>query len=305
MALDSKNLIDQFRKDLELRGMSRATLKEYPGQVRRFLAFLDKDPRLTDKDDLKRYLNYLRQEGTHKGKSLTWVFSILASFYDYLEEEEMISSNPVISVRKRYLRSYKKVEEKSDRQCISIEDAAKLVNSIIDTRDRAIVLLLLKTGMRRHELRELDVEDVDIEKMELRLKSTPKRTNKTLFFDEETAETLRKWLRIREYRSNGSRALFLSPAGGRMGSEAIRNIVARHAECVGLHDPGSEKLEERFTPHCCRHWFTTHLRRAGMPREFIQELRGDVRREAIDIYDHIDKDELKKSYLAHIPQLGI
>jgi len=40
-----------------------------------------------------------------------------------------------------------------------------------------------------------------------------------------------------------------------------------------------------------------------MPREFIQELRDDVRREAIDIYDHIDKEELRKSYLAHVPRL--
>ena len=53
------------------------------------------------------------------------------------------------------------------------------------------------------------------------------------------------------------------------------------------------------------HWFITHLRRAGMTREFIQELRGDARKEAIDIYDHIDKKELRESYLAHIPQLGI
>jgi hypothetical protein len=34
-----------------------------------------------------------------------------------------------------------------------------------------------------------------------------------------------------------------------------------------------------------------------MPREFIQELRGDVRRKAIDIYDHVDKKELKESCL--------
>jgi len=40
-------------------------------------------------------------------------------------------------------------------------------------------------------------------------------------------------------------------------------------------------------------------------REFIQELRGDSRREAIDIYDHIDLKELKEAYLAYIPQLGI
>jgi len=50
-------------------------------------------------------------------------------------------------------------------------------------------------------------------------------------------------------------------------------------------------------------FFTTHLRRAGMRREFIQELRGDSRREAIDIYDHIDFKELKEAYLACIPKL--
>ena len=64
-------------------------------------------------------------------------------------------------------------------------------------------------------------------------------------------------------------------------------------------------MEDHFSPHCTRHWFTTHLRRAGMPREFIQELRGDQRQAAIDIYDHIDKEELRKSYLEHMPQLGL
>jgi len=42
-----------------------------------------------------------------------------------------------------------------------------------------------------------------------------------------------------------------------------------------------------------------------MPREFIQELRGDVRREAIDTYDIIDEKELRESYLARMPKLGI
>jgi len=42
-----------------------------------------------------------------------------------------------------------------------------------------------------------------------------------------------------------------------------------------------------------------------MGREFIQELRGDARKEAIDIYDHIDPAELREDYLAAIPQLGV
>ncbi|HEC93554.1 MAG TPA: recombinase, partial [Candidatus Atribacteria bacterium] len=66
-----------------------------------------------------------------------------------------------------------------------------------------------------------------------------------------------------------------------------------------------KKLEDHFSVHCFRHYFTTHLLRNGMPREYVKELRGDARNEAIDIYHHIDKDELRKSYLAHIPQLGI
>ena len=42
-----------------------------------------------------------------------------------------------------------------------------------------------------------------------------------------------------------------------------------------------------------------------MPREFIKELRGDKRREAVDIYDHIDKEEIGRAYLACMPELGI
>jgi hypothetical protein len=67
-----------------------------------------------------------------------------------------------------------------------------------------------------------------------------------------------------------------------------------HSEVRGLIPIKRQSVEAIF-----------RLRRAGMPREFIQELRGDVRREAIAIYDHIDQKELKESYLTHIPQLGV
>jgi integrase/recombinase XerD len=93
--------------------------------------------------------------------------------------------------------------------------------------------------------------------------------------------------------------------GERLNRHGVYDAVTNTAKRVGIHKPNSDRMEDHFSPHCCRHWFTTHLRRAGMPREFIQELRGDVRKEAIDIYDHIDKKELRESYLAHIPQLGI
>ncbi|RLE78579.1 MAG: recombinase, partial [Thermoprotei archaeon] len=54
-----------------------------------------------------------------------------------------------------------------------------------------------------------------------------------------------------------------------------------------------------------RHWFTTMMRRRGMPREFLKELRGDKRKEAVDRYDHIDREELRRMYLACVPKLGL
>jgi integrase/recombinase XerD len=219
-------------------------------------------------------------------------------------DEEMMSSNPIIPFRKRYLRKFKDDNGSEIRQLISIDQAAILLNSILNSRDKALTALLFKTGMRRGELCRLDIDDIDMKKMEILLKPTAKRSNRQLFFDYETADVLHIWLRARENRTKGI-ALFPSRMKDRISPAEVDWIVKKRAENVGLHNSRSRRLEDRFTPHCCRHWFTTHLRRAGMPREFIQELRGDVRREAIDIYDHIDKKELRESYLAHIPQLGI
>lgn len=82
-------------------------------------------------------------------------------------------------------------------------------------------------------------------------------------------------------------------------------MVTKQVQRVGLHDPGSSRVENHFTPHCCRHWFTTMLARSGIDKDLLKELRGDARRESMDVYRHIDPEELRKAYLAHIPELGI
>ena len=230
----------------------------------------------------------------------------MAMFYEFLEYEGYVDRNPVHSVRKRYIRRYKDNDEGQMRQLISVDDMAKLINSTLDVRDKAIITLLAKTGIRRKELITLDVDDIDWVDQSIRLKPTPKRTNRTVFFDDETAIILHRWKMARETRNEkGSKALFINNLGTRLNRNGVYLAVTKPAERLGLHNQGSDRMEDHFSPHCCRHWFTTHLRRAGMAREFIQELRGDVRKEAMDIYDHIDKKELRESYLAHVPQLGI
>jgi len=194
----------------------------------------------------------------------------------------------------------------SERQLISVEEMSGLVHSILNPRNRALVLTLAKTEIRRGELEAIDLGDIDWDEQSITLKRTPKRSNRVVFFDGECARSLRRWL---DARSNDDRieteALFTNQHGTRLGRNSIYRAVTNHAEKVDLHDPEADDLQKRFPPHCCRHWFTTHLRRSGMQREFIQELRGDTRGDAIDIYDHIDEREPRQAYLAHIPSLGL
>jgi integrase/recombinase XerD len=289
--------------------MSPESLRRYISSLKiyaRYLQERDLDILNVDRNVLRSFLEYLRNERNVGLKTIGNYFTSMAMFYEFLEFEEYVDKNPVHSVRKRYIRRYKDNDDGQMRKLISVEEMARLINSTLDVRDKAIITLLAKTGIRRKELITLDVDDIDWVDQSIRLKPTPKRTNRTIFFDDETAIILHRWVRARETRNEkGSKALFINNLGTRLNRNGVYLAVTKPAEKLGLHNPNSDRMEDHFSPHCCRHWFTTHLRRAGMSREFIQELRGDVRKEAIDIYDHIDKKELRESYLAHIPQLGV
>jgi integrase/recombinase XerD len=307
--MEMDRLIADFVDDCALRGMSPRSIPHYgyiPRVFERYLESQNARFEDVDKDLLRGFLEYLRIDKKAAEKTVENYFAVLSTFYDYLNFEGIVPSNPVLIIRKRYLRRYKDNGSMQERQLISIEEMARLINSEMDIRNKAIIILLAKTGIRRNELITLDVSDVDLVEMKIKLKPTAKRSNRTVFFDAETSFVLRRWLKVRENKNKkGIKALFVNAMGDRLDRGGILMLVRDAAQRVGLHNPASDRMEDHFSPHCCRHWFTTHLRRAGMPREFIQELRGDVRKEAIDIYDHIDKKELRESYLAHIPQLGI
>ena len=305
----NQSLLDGFIQDCRLRRLTPESIRSHKSNVRtvgRFLQTIELDYDDVNKDSLKEVLDYLLNERQISFKTLDCYFTALSSFYEYLEYEGKVSSNPVPSFRKRYLKRYKSDQPESKRKLITVDEMAMLINSTLEVRDRAIMTVLAKTGVRRNELESMDIEDIDWETQSIRLKPKKKRSNLTVFFDQETAVILRKWLHNRDYYPNrNTHALFIGEQGRRIGRNVLYNMITRHAERIGLHDSDSQRLEDHFTPHCFRHWFTTYLRRGGMHKDFIKELRGDSRGEAMDIYDHIDKKELRKAYLAAIPRLGI
>lgn len=303
-------LVELFVQDCRDREMTEGSIQHYRSVVTHFLEFLrihDTSPYQADKQVFIEYLRYRRSMNAGQ-KTLENNFTALASFYEYLTFQEYVGKNPVTGVRKRYLRRYKSendVDAEAQRKLISVEEMSLLINSVLDTRDKAILTLLAKTGVRRGELIAMDIGDIDWAEQSITLKKFRKRSGRIVFFDDETSRLLKRWVNERETMHVSTPALFIGEHGQRLRRHGISHAVVKYAEKVGLHDPRSPRLEDHFSPHCFRHWFTTHLRRAGMDCEFIKALRGDRRREAIDIYDRIEREELRRAYLAFIPQLGL
>jgi len=304
------DLIEDYLSDCLLRGYSPETIRTHGSRLRTMASYLNKK-RLTFKDVdkfvLRDILHHLRKEREIGFKTQKHYFSALSSFYRYLNFEEVHPINPVPAFKAHYLKRYKNNYAKSEYKLISVEDMAKMINSTINPRDKAVLTLFSKTGIRRGELLSIDIDDVNWENQSIKLKNKRKRSNKTVFFDDETAIILHRWLKTREnwLADPAEKALFIGDKGKRLNRHSVYALVRKRAQAVGLDDPDSDRLEDHVSPHCFRHWFTTNLRRNKMPREFIKELRGDSRKEAIDIYDHIDHEELRKAYLTAIPRLGI
>ena len=309
----AQELLDRFAEDCSLRRMTPETIRSYVSNLRTIAVFLEgRNRSFLDlaSDDLKAILSFALHDRGVRPKTIRAYFSALSCLCDFLVYEGLVASNPVPPFRKRYLRDYKKRGPGSDgfeRQLLTVEQMRDLIGGTLDPRDRAILMVLGKTGIRRDELVRLDVDDIDFATMTVRLKPHPKRTNLVLFIDDECARAIRAWLAVRRNYTlaSGCAALFVGEHGDRLRRQGVYEVVTSRARAAGLHDPASRDPRRRLSPHAVRHWFTTWLRRNGMRREFIQELRGDVRGDAIDIYDHICPEELRKAYLACMPRLGL
>lgn len=299
--LPETNLLDDFLLDCKVRNFSPRTIQSYKSHIKYFLS---RHPVRISQEDLKNFLLHIRDEKSYAASTVENYFSSLSCFYDYLVWEGIFKENIVPIFRKRYLRYYKEPLHE-ERQLISREQMRELIDSAQDLQTKTIFLLFAKTGIRRQELIDLDQSDIFPKKQMVILKNHHfKRSNRTVFYDDECACYLNRWIKWRYNHKVYTLPLFLGMQGGRICRDIVYDLTTEHAAALGFHNPAG-RLSEKFTPHCFRHWFTTWLRRAGCPRSIIQELRGDTRKEAVDIYDHISPDELKENYLKFIPRLGI
>lgn len=298
--------------DARFRNFTSATIRSYESNLKRYHRFLRDHDLAVERvgtAELKRFLAILQSQGFVADTILN-NFSALSSYYDYLQAEGKVAHNPVPPFRKRYLRVLAQDREKKrsnpTRQVPSLDMLRRIVLCGLGARDQALILLLLKTGMRRQEVVQLNVDDIDLTEMRVTAPAHRKRANRRCFFDAECREGLRRWLELRPGRAApGERALFTNAAGGRLDRSGVYNAVVEAATRAGAHDPGSSRPQDRFTPHHGRHFFTSVLLNNGMSRQHVQWLRGDHAREAIDVYYHADEAEIRRWYEKAMPSLRV
>ncbi len=300
------DIIADFVTDCRLRDMTEKSIQSYLSCIKIFTEFMKRrrvNLAQVSREDLKLFLHYLRTERGVKQKTVKEYFSALSALWGFMVDEGMLQNNIVLPFRRRYLKQYKAEYEDERRKLLTVEEMSLLVNSILDPRDKAIAVLFAKTGIRRSELQGIDLDDIDWSKLSITLKPTKKRSNRVVFFDDECASVLKRWISVRNEISPRTDGLFISyQTLERLDRNGIYSAITKYATRLGLHDPSSRRLEDHFGPHCFRHWFTTWLLRRGMRREYVKELRGDRRREAIDVYDHLDMDEVRKGVPFVYPQ---
>ena len=90
-----------------------------------------------------------------------------------------------------------------------------------------------------------------------------------------------------------------------MNRHGVYDAITNAAKDFGVYDMTSKDNSDHFSPHNLRHCFTTYLLENGMKREYVQELRGDALKDAVNIYNHISKEKLREAYLAAMPQFGL
>ena len=183
----------------------------------------------------------------------------VCAFLRYLAEEKVVS--PEIFVRRIQL----KLPERLPR-AMAPEDTARLLSVMDNPEDRAMILVLLRTGLRIGELLHTRVTDVNVRERRIEIYEAEKnRLGRVVYLSEDALSALGIWMRkrnvLKEYLFYGR------SEDGRMSYSTARARFAGYIEKAGLADRG-------YTVHTLRHTFATELLNAGMRLECLQVLLG-------------------------------
>jgi len=207
--------------------------------------------------DLEAFIEHEQDRGLRISTVRTRLACIIA-FLHYLMEQEVISG----SLLKRGIKL--KLPDVLPR-AMNPADVRKLFLVIEDIRDRALFLLLLRTGMRIGEALGLRVNDLDIRDRKIHLFEGEKNSmGRVVYLSDDALFAIKLWLRRRD---KNKEFIFYGQSNGHLCYSTGRGLFVKYLKKAGLEQKG-------YTVHCLRHTFASELLNAGMRLECLQPLLG-------------------------------
>ena len=237
------------------------TLQSSFTSVMLFLDFCGKsgkrDLQEIERADLEAFIESEQDRGLRISTVRTRLACIIA-FLHFLVEQEVIAG----SILKRRMKL--KLPEVLPR-AMNPSDVKKLLAAIDDIRDRALILLLLRTGMRIGEALGLRLNDLDIRDRKVHLFQGEKNSmGRVVYLSDDVLLALKLWLRQRDQNKE---FVFYGQGNKPVCYSTGRSRFVKYIQKAGLESKG-------YTVHCLRHTFASELLNAGMRLECLQQLLG-------------------------------
>lgn len=274
-------LLKMYSNNLALDGKSQKTAYVYIKQLQRFCDFTgNKDLKEVNTFDIRNYLAHLKMDGL-ANVSIENGRTCLHAFFMWMTNEEYISRNPCAAVHP--IKCTKEV-----KQPFSSVELDALKKNCESLKERAIMEVLLSSGVRVSELIDLDVSDIDFHVKSVRVRHGKGDKERMTYINDLALSYLIKYLVDAGIESG---PLFQNNRAGRYTPAGIRymlNQIADRAEVQNVH------------PHRFRRTFATSLAVRGMDIQDIQVLMGHEDINTTMHYITMDNSKVNNSYRKYI-----
>lgn len=278
-----KQLQQDYTQHLRQQGKAQATVIAYSKDVEQFVEYLLKrgknDPKQVNPDDFNTYKDELKAL-RYSQKSISRKLNSLKSFFRYLKNQDIVADNPVKTVsHPKYKVTPPRILNKMEYR--ALRDAVRQ-----DARMRAIVELLLQTGMRISELAALQVEDINLNKNEIFVRAQGSQEARTVPLISAAAEAIEEYQKVRPRTKE--RTFFLTKSCRPFLVRNIRSAIDRFFKVAGIHDAKVNDL---------RHTFIVEQLKANVPLMTVSKIVGHKRLSTTERYlQFIDEDQVSTSF---------
>ena len=282
-ALPGGPYIQDYLHDQKRRNCRPTTIRHNFMTLMIFLSYLKEKGRTSletlTREDVSSFIEHEQDRGMQPNTVSTRLRLIYA-FLRYLVDREVVHPD----LLKRKLRV--KVPEALPR-AMAPEDVQQLLAIIEKVRDRALVLVLLRTGMRIGELLATKISEVNLrEKQIIIIEAQKTRVGRVAYLSADACKALKAWW---NQRDSTKEHLFYGQGRQRLGYTAVRTRFAKYLEEAGLAHKG-------YSLHCLRHTCATELLNAGMRLECLQQLLGHSSIEMTRRYARLTDNTRREEY---------